>query len=326
MKRLDIALAGGSGFVGTALANRLVGRGHTVRVLTRDRERARAAWMLPGASVVEVNGYDGDGLAHALSGCDAVVNLVGILNERRDNGRDFHRAHVEFTERMLQACKSSDVRHVVHLSALGAEPGAPSHYLRSKGEAEKRLESASGRRLAVDILRPSVIFGPDDDFLNRFAALLRATPGVLPLAGAGARLQPVYLGDVVTATTQLLETRGAGCTKYELGGPEVLTLGEIVRYVATLIARPTFIVPLGGPLATLLAWLMEFAPGKPLTRDNLRSLAVPSVCAGENGLLRLGLKPTPLAAVVPAYLAARAQRGRYAGFRRAARRDDATAR
>ncbi|MBX9609823.1 MAG: complex I NDUFA9 subunit family protein [Gammaproteobacteria bacterium] len=324
MKSLDIALLGGSGFVGTALANRLVAAGHRVRVLTRDREHARSAWMLPSARVLTVNAFDGDGLAQALVGCDAVVNLVGILNERRDDGRDFHHVHVELPERLIQACRASDVRHCVHLGALAASPDAPSRYLRSKGEAEQRLQAAVGRRFAVDVLRPSVIFGPHDDFLNRFARMLRAVPGplpfVLPLAGAGGRLQPVYLGDVVSAGVRLLEAGGDGFARYDLGGPQVLTIEEVVRYVARLIERRVLIVPLAGPPAALLAWLLEFAPGKPMTRDNLRSLGVPSVCAGENHLLTLGIHPTPLDAVVPGWLAGRQQRARYDGMRRTARR------
>ena len=213
MSRPRIALFGGSGFVGTVLANQLVRADYGVRIFTRDRQHARALWLLPDTDVIELEVADEERVAQALVGCTAAVNLIGILNERRDNGVDFHRAHVETVEHLIKACKHARVPHLLHMSALKAGPQAPSRYLRSKGEAEKRLHSASGRQFRSTVLRPSVIFGRHDHFLNRFAALLKRAPHLLPLTACETRLQPIYVGDVVAAILALLRaTPSSGST------------------------------------------------------------------------------------------------------------------
>ena len=320
MSKPVIALFGGSGFVGTVLANQLVRAGYALRVFTRDRAHTRALWLLPDTEIIVLNVADEERVALALKGCRAAVNLIGILNERRDDGTDFKRAHVDTVQHLITACRQARVPHLLHMSALVADVAAPSHYLRSKGVAEKLLRDASGRQLRTSVIRPSVIFGRDDDFLNRFAALLRIAP-LLPLTGAAALLQPVYVGDVVAILLSLIARPGAAAHGvYEIGGPAVMSLREIVAYVATLRGHAPLIVPIGGPLATLMAWCMEWLPGKPLTRDNLRSLSVPSVCTAPNALLEFQLRPTPLHEVAPSYLAGRSMRGRYDQFRENARR------
>ncbi|MBK6657120.1 MAG: complex I NDUFA9 subunit family protein [Proteobacteria bacterium] len=320
MSKPLVALFGGSGFVGTVLANQLLRAGYRLRIFTRDRQHARAQWLLPDTELVVAHVDEEERIAQALKGSVAAINLVGILNERRDDGADFKRAHVDTVQHLVKAAKQARVPHFVHLSALAADVAAPSYYLRSKGQAEQLLLGASTRQFRASILRPSVIFGRGDDFLNRFASLLRFAP-LLPLTGAQAELQPVYVGDVAAAVLRLLETPGAAPQGvYEIGGPDVMTLRAIVEYVGALGGRRPLIVPIGGPLATLMAWCMEWVPGKPLTRDNLRSLSVPSVCRSGNALLELGIRPTPLDEIAPAYLAARHQRGRYDHFREQARR------
>ncbi len=316
MSRPRIALFGGSGFVGTVLANQLVRADYGINLFTRDRQHARALWLLPDTDVVELDVADEERVAQALVGCTAAVNLIGILNERRDDGVDFHRAHVGTVEHIIKACKHARVPHLLHMSALQAGPQAPSHYLRSKAEAERLLQAESGRQFRTTVLRPSVIFGPHDSFLNRFAALLKLAPHVMPLTSCEAQLQPVYVGDVVASILALLRASPrSGSTVVEIGGPQIMTLRAIVEYVAALIERPTSIVPLSGAVAGLLAWAMEFVPGKPLSRDNLRSLSVASVCTGPNGLLALGIRPTPLEEIVPDYLSNQNLRGRYARYR-----------
>ena len=318
MNKSRIALFGGSGFVGTMLANQLVREGHGLRIFTRDREHARGLWLLPDTEVVVLQVADEDRVAHALAGCGAAVNLIGILNERRDDGADFRRAHADTAHHLVKACKQARVGHLLHMSALQASLHAPSHYLRSKGAAEEILQTESSRQLHTIAVRPSVIFGRHDDFLNRFATLLRLAP-VLPLAGAASLLQPVYVGDVVAAIVKLLaHPPGVQYSVCEVGGPEVMSLRAIVEYVARVSGHSPLIVPIGGPLATLMAWCMEWLPGKPLTRDNLRCLSVPSVCTVDNALLALGIRPTPLNEIAPAYLAARTVRGRYDHYRESA--------
>ena len=319
MTRPCIALFGGSGFIGTVLANQLARAGMGVRVFTRSREHARELWLLPETEVIAIPLADEERVAQSLQGCSAAINLIGILNERRDNGADFRRAHVDNLRHIIKACKSARVPHLVHMSALKADVSAPSHYLRSKGEAEKLLQGESGRQLRTSVLRPSVVFGPHDDFLNRFAALLGIAP-VLPLTGADALLQPVYVGDVVAALLAIVQQpRGATHSVYEIGGPEVVSLRAVVEMVARLRGQRPWVIPIGGVLATLMAWCMEWVPGKPLTRDNLRSLSVPSTCTGDNALVTLGIRPTPMSEIVPAYLAARTLRGRYDHYREDAR-------
>lgn len=320
MTKSTIGILGGSGFVGSVLANRLVTLGYNLRILTRDRQHGRGLWLLPDTEVVETDALDQDRLGHALSGCAALVNLVGILNERGDDGAGFRRAHVDIAVNAAKACKSQDVPRLLHMSALNADSAAASHYLRSKGEAEKLLMAEHGKRLAVTIMRPSVIFGPHDRFLNRFASLLAMSPGVFPLACAATRFQPVYVGDVAEAFVKALAESATAGQKYDLGGPEICTLADIVNYVGRVSGHPTRIVALGRTLSALQANIMEYVPGKPFSRDNLRSAQSDSVCAHGNGLVSLGIAPTPMESIVPQYLGRRSMRNRYDVFRGTAAR------
>lgn len=295
-----VALLGGTGFVGRILAARLQNAGLRSRVLTRDTTHARALWPLPDVECRVVNPYDPTALAPALSGCDAVVNLVGILNERGDSGDGFARAHVTLTRGALAAASDAGVARFVQMSALNANPHGPSHYLRTKGEAEALVQAET--RLRGAIVRPSVIFGDGDGLFGRFAPIVRWLP-FLPLAGATARLQPVFVGDVVEAVLRILidDTLAHGAV-FELGGPRVMTLGEIVAFTAQATGRRCPVLPLPAPLGRLQAEVCEHLPGKPFSRDNWRSLARDSVVAGEDGLHRLGIVPTPVEAIMPPLL------------------------
>ncbi|MBI4695059.1 MAG: complex I NDUFA9 subunit family protein [Gammaproteobacteria bacterium] len=312
-----VAVLGGSGFLGGHLAAALAGSPWRVRVLTRRRGHAQSLWLLPHVDILEADVHDPGQLAAGLEGCGAVVNLIGILNERRDDGRGFRRAHVELATTLVAACRATGVRRLVQVSSLAAAPDAPSHYLRTKGQAEQVLRAADD--LDVTILRPSVVFGPGDSFFNRFAGLLRLAPA-LPLAGADARFQPVYVGDVAAAIIRALDDPATSGHTYDLGGPETWTLREIVDYTAGLLGVTRLILPLGGALSRLQAELCEFVPGKPFSRDNLRSLGVPSVCGAHPGFDALDITPRSIRAIVPAYLGGRAERRRYDDLRRGARR------
>lgn len=323
MNKPIIGLVGGSGFVGSVLANRLVETGHAVRVLTRRRDNARELWLLPDSEIIEVDYGDLEQLNDALAGCSAVVNLVSILNERGDNGAGFRRVNIDLPMRLVKACKAAEVDHLVQLSAINADSFAPSYYLRTKGEAEKLMAAEAGQRLKLSVVRPSVIFGPNDGLTRRFAQLLRLAPLGLPLAGARTRFQPVYVNDVARAIERIVDDRQAAGQRYELGGPDIMTLRDIVEYVARQIGSRAPVIPLGGVLAALQANVCEFIPGKPFSRDNLRSLSEDSVCAGGNGLVLLGIEPTPMSAVVPGYLGGHDRRGRYYDYRSHAGRDAA---
>ena len=314
MRPLVISVLGGSGFVGRHLCSRLIRDGHTVRVLTRHRDRHKELLVLPGLELVAADVHRQNVLGELVRGSDAVINLVGILNERGRRER-FARVHVELAARVLAACRSAAVPRLLHISALGAGADAPSRYLRSKGAAEERLRSDGGP-VNWTIFRPSVIFGPGDRFVNLFAALLRVVP-LLPLARAGARLQPVYVGDVVEALIRALaDTTTCGAT-LELGGPEVLTLAQTVRRIRALLGRRCAVVGLPDALGALQALLLGLVPGAPLSLDSFRSLARASVCSRDD-FARLGIRPRSLAAVLPDYLGRHGRNARFDAWRRAA--------
>lgn len=317
MRIRTIGILGGTGFLGRTLANRLVRDGYRLRILTRNREARREDLiLLPGVDLVQTDVHVPELLAQSLSGCDAVINLVGILNERGRDGSGFRRAHVDLARHLLTACREKEIRRVLQVSALNADVTAPSHYLRTKGEAEDLLHGAAD--LAVTSYRPSVIFGRGDTFFNRFAGLLRFAP-VFPLACAGAHFAPVFVADVAEAIARTLpESRWYG-RRLQLCGPAVYTLEQLVRYTATCTGMRRCIVPLPDWLARLQAklfdfWLLGAVVDKPFSTDNYLSTRVDSVC-GCNDLGTLGIRPTALEAVVPGYLGQGGVRARYDGFR-----------
>lgn len=294
-----VLVMGGTGFVGRAFCEawlRAHPGGSTLRVPTRRLPNGHAIRHLPGVELVQAHVHDGPTLARLLSGCDAVVNLVAIL---QGSAADFERAHVQLPATLVQACHEAGVRRVVQVSALGVSLDAPSMYLRSKAQGEAVL-TASG--LDITVLRPSVIFGTQDRFLNTFADLQALAP-VVPLAGAQARFQPVWVEDVAQALVEVL--RHPSPALIECAGPTVWTLADLVRLAGRLSGHPRPIWPLPAPLAALQARLMELAPGEPLmSRDNLASMTVPNVASGTlPGLRDLGIEPAALEAVAPTYLA-----------------------
>ena len=314
-----IAILGGTGFVGTWLASRLCREAYRIRVLTRHRERNRDLLVLPTLELLEVDVFDEDALSAAVAGCDALINLIGILNESGHRGHGFQHAHVELARTVIAVCRAQGIRRVLHMSALNADAiKGRSHYLRSKGEAEGLMLRAEG--LAVTSFRPSVIFGPGDSFFNRFASLLKLTPLVFPLACAQARFAPVYVGDVSTAFYQCLNDPASIGQSHELCGPHHYSLQELVEYTAEVQGLKRWVVPLPDWLSRLQAGLLEFAPGKPFSRDNYQSLQIDSICGGDPGLEQLGITPTALETVVPGYLAGKNSCGRYTVYRESAHR------
>jgi NADH dehydrogenase len=316
-----VGILGGTGFVGRRLANRLVRDGYRLRVLTRNREAHREDLIvLPGLDLVETNVKNPELLAQAVSGCDAVINLIGILNERGRDGGGFRDAHVELARNLVTACREKAIHRVLQMSALNADPAGPSHYLRTKGEAEELLHGAAD--LVVTSYRPSVIFGPGDSFFNRFAALLRFAP-VFPLACAGARFAPVFVGDVVEAMARTLHDPRWYGRRLQLCGPAVYTLEQLVRYTAACAGLRRWIVPLPDPLARMQARVFDWWPfgafvDKPFSTDNYLSARADSVCTC-NDLEALGIRPTAVEAVVPVCLGHRGARARYGEFRSHAR-------
>jgi NADH dehydrogenase len=303
-----IVVLGGSGFVGRHLVNRLVTAGQRVVVPTRRREAAKHLILLPTVQVVEADTHDEIALSRLLVGADAAINLVGIIHERRQG--DFRRVHAGLAAKVVGACRRAGVRRLLHMSALNADPGGPSEYQRSKGEAEKIIAESG---LDWTIFRPSVIFGPEDDFLNLFARLLRLLP-VIALASADARFQPVYVGDVARAFAIALDEPRCVGQRYDLCGPKVYTLRELVEAVGAWTGREVPVIGLGPRLSRLQATFLEHLPGKLMTRDNLDSMRVDSVCDGPfPGVF--GFEPTALDAIAPTYLAPDAERDRFSDIR-----------
>ena len=300
MKRLQITVLGGTGFVGTQLVCRFAQLGHGLRVLTRDPMAARHLAVLPDVQRLRVDVHHTESLRRAIDGSDVVINLVGILNEKGDTGRGFELAHAELTRKALDACIETGVSRYLHMSALGADVSAPSHYLRSKGVAERHVRNSS-TTLDWTIFRPSVIFGAADSLLNRFAALLRLSGGFIPLARANARFAPVWVADVVRAFELALHGGATSRQSYDLCGPEIMTLRELVRYTGEISGTTARVLPLPDAIGRAQAFVMDFVPGKPFSSDNYRSLTVDNVCR-ENGFTRLGIVPTGLRTIAPTYL------------------------
>jgi len=317
MKLLSVCILGGTGFLGTRLVARLIKDGHRVTVLSRDREQHKHLLVLPGLTLENCDVYDEARLSERFRGKDAVINLVGILNERGFGGGGFRRAHTELTRMVLQAVRSAGVGRLMQVSALKAAVGAPSYYLRSKGEAEKLIRESAGG-LDWTIFQPSVMFGPGDSFLNRFVGLLAAAP-VFPLARPNARFQPVLVDDVIEALLRCLRGGPSNGQTYQLGGPQVYTLREILQLVAKLTGRRRWIIGLPDFAARLQGFAMNFVPGRPFSSDNYRSLTVDSVCA-DDGFARLGIKPQSMVASARQYLGAFEDNARLSHDRAAAGR------
>jgi NADH dehydrogenase len=314
----SILVLGGTGFVGRSLCERLAARSASGRIVvpTRRPQHGNHVRSLPTVQVVVANVHDDAELARLLAGCDAVVNLVAILH---GSAAEFERVHVALPQRLAAACVKAGVRRLVHVSALGVGPGAPSDYLKSKTAGEAALKAAS---LDLTLLRPSVIFGADDRFMNVFAQLQGLAP-IIPLAGSSARFQPVWVDDVASAIAACLDRKDTIGQTYECAGPGVYTLSRLV-YLAGLWSgheRPQ--LPLPNALGRLQALFMEMLPGQPLmSRDNIASMSVPNIASGTlPGLQALGISAAPLEAVVPSYLGAMHGRARLERLRALARRE-----
>ncbi len=302
-----ILILGGTGFVGRHLCEKLAELPVRATVVTRRRENARHLQMLPMLDIAEVPRLDSQALTALLAEHDAVVNLVARLH---GNEAQFERAHVQLPQALVSACQASGMRRIVHVSSLGASLNAPSMYQRSKARGEAVL-LASG--LDVSVLRPSVIFGAEDKFLNTFASLQQLFP-VIPLAGSQARFQPVWVEDVASALVHCLQDKATIGQTYEACGPEVFSLKQLVqlagRYSGVNHGKGRPVIGLPDSLARLQAWLMELAPGEPLmSRDNLDAMKTDNIASGQlPGLAALGIKPAALGAVAPFYLGAQGLR------------------
>lgn len=310
-----VVILGGSGFVGTHLVGRLHRAGIRSRILSRNPQRHKRLLAGGGVELYKANAFDKQQLQQAIAGSDAVVNLVGILNEN-NQGEDFKRVHVELADRVIEACQRSGIDRLLHMSALNAsESNGTSAYLTTKGEAENRTHTLGKPFIKVTSFRPSVIFGQGDSFINRFDRLLRNLPGPFPLACPRSRFAPVYVGDVAEAFARALDDKRTWDQHYELCGPDIFTLEELVKRIADTRGIEKKIIGLGDGASRLQARILGKLPGKPFTYDNYLSLQTDSVCR-DDGLARLGIEATSIQSVLPYMLTPSSARGRYHRLRR----------
>ena len=290
MVNQEICILGGTGFLGSRLVSKLGAAGYRIRLPSRNAWLHRHLRVLPSVRMCQCDIHDPHTLRKLVAGCDIVINLVGILNEKGRNGSGFRAAHTALTEKIVDACERGSVARLIHISALKANAeNGPSHYLRTKGEAE-RVIAEQAINTTWTILQPSVIFGPDDNFTNRFAALLRRIPIIFPLARPNSLFAPVHVDDVVLAIQKVMHNRSSAGRIYQLYGAEVYSLRELVTRISEAGGTHRYIWGLPDWLARLQALSMEYLPGKPFSLDNYRSLSVPSI-GTVDGLTELGIKP-----------------------------------
>lgn len=311
MRVKNVCVLGGGGFIGRYLASRLTEREIQVHIPSRHSYRHRDLQVLPKVDMEDADVHDPATLERLFKDRDAVINLIGLLNEKGNDGTGFRFAHVELAEKVVNACRKTGVPQLLHMSGLHADAErGPSFYLKTKGEAEDLVHSAADAGLAVTSFRPSVVFGPGDSFLTRFAGLLKFTPGVFPLAKPDARFAPVFAGDVTDAFVDALGDFDRSGERVDLCGPHSYTLKELVQYTARLVGVRRYIWGLPDSLGHLQAQVFERVPGKPLSLDNYASLSWDSVCPEGTTLC-----PTPLESIAPQYIGRGRSRDRYTDYR-----------
>ncbi len=296
-----VVVFGGSGFVGRYVVKRLAAAGLPVRVACRDTEKAKFLKPMGAVgqvSLMQVNVRYPETVAQACEGMDAVVNLVGILSEF--GAQQFHSVQAEGAEGIASAAAAAGVRTMVQVSAVGADANSESAYARSKAEGEAAVRAAMPD---ATIIRPSVVFGPEDEFFNRFADLACFAPALPLIDGGHTKMQPVYVGDVADAICKAVTDPACVGQTYELGGPDVMTMKEIMEYTLEQAGQKRILAPLPSFIAAFKARFLELLPNPPLTRDQLKLLEHDNVVSeGAQGLADLGIAPTPVGAVVPRYL------------------------
>jgi len=300
-----VTLIGGGGFLGRYVAQALLERGARVRIAQRDPRQAfflKTQGGLGQTQFVAVDITKPESIARAVADADAVVNLVGIL------AGDFQKIQVDGARIVAEAAAHARVATLIHMSAIGADSASDSAYGRSKGEGEAAVRAAFP---AVTILRPSIVFGREDQFLNRFAAMIGSAP-IVPVLRTGTKFQPVYVSDVAQAVVQAIDEPAIAAGKtFELGGPDTITMGALVRWIAKTTGHKRRIVDLPDAIGAAIAGL-GFLPGAPITKDQWRMLAQDNVVAqGANGLEALSITPTPLDAVAPNWLVRYRKGGRF---------------
>ena len=300
MAKTLVVVFGATGFIGRCVVQKLVGRGFRVRAAVRRPEQA--LFLRSMGAVGQVSLFPTDvcselSVMAATEGASGVVNAVGIITER--GSQNFSNIHVLGVRQIARAAEAANVEHLVHISAIGADVNSPSVYSRSKAEGENVTKEFTGR---VTLLRPSLVFGPQDKFFNRFAALSRILP-VLTIVNGQAKFEPVYVGDVAEAVARVIWSGRAGREIIELGGPRLYTFRELVELVLQQVGRERWVLSLSESAALALAFCLEFTPNPLLTRDQVYLLRNDNITSrASRKLVDLGIRATPLEAMLSSYL------------------------
>lgn len=310
MQQKKVTMVGGSGFVGSAIAHQLSNAGYEVKVLTRRREAHKHLILLPHVQLVECDVMNDTDLVLQLRGSDVVISLAGILHESKH--ANFAQIHTELPRRIAQICAKQGVERLIHVSALHASASAPSEYLRSKAAGEAAIMTFE-KQVHTTIFRPSVIFGRADNFINMFASLIKIAP-VIPVAKPDAKFQPVWVEDVAKAVVKSIHHTETYGKTYDLGGPRVYSMRELIQFVAFILGKKRTVIGLNDQLSYAQAMALEFSPVKLMTRDNLRSMQVDSVTQ-QPFPVWAGVSPASMEAIVPEYLANQSPRNAYMAFR-----------
>ena len=293
---MNITILGGTGFVGLSIINRLAATDSNITVITRNREKNKKILVYPRVRLVEANVNNAGELASHTKKTDVLINLIGILNEKGHSGRGFRKSHSDLARHILNACKVNHIKRILHMSALNADSKGPSHYLRTKGEAESYLMTYGKRIANITIFRPSVIFGKKDSFILRFSNLLNFVPYVFPLACHNAKFSPVHIDELANFIVNAIQDIKSFGKAYNLCGPKVYSLKEIVELIIVTKNRNIKVIPLSNSMSKLQAAIMEFVPGKPFSIDNYNSCQIDSTCHSDHNFY------SDLETIIPTYI------------------------
>ncbi|MBT7543437.1 MAG: complex I NDUFA9 subunit family protein [Gammaproteobacteria bacterium] len=293
---MNITILGGTGFVGMSIINCLAKTENNVTIITRDREKNKKILVYPRVKLIEADVHNLEALASYTKNTDVLVNLIGILNEKGHSGRGFRKAHSDLARNILNVCKLNNIKRILHMSALNADPKGNSHYLRTKGEAESYLMTYGKRFANVTIFKPSVIFGKNDNFILRFSNLLNFMPFIFPLACHEAKFAPVYVEELSEFIVNSIKNTKSFNKKYDLSGPKDYTLKEILELIIQTKKRKIKVIPLSKKLSKLQAIIMEFIPGKPFSIDNFNSCQIDSICSSDYNFY------SDLETIIPTYI------------------------
>ena len=293
---MNITILGGTGFVGLSLVNCLAKTENNVTIITRNREKNKKILVYPKVRLIEADVHNPEELIDCTKNTDVLINLIGILNEKGHNGKGFRKAHSDFARIILNVCKTNDIKRILHVSALNADSKGPSHYLRTKGEADSYLMTYGKRFANITIFRPSVIFGKKDSFIFRFSNLLNFVPFLFPLACYDSKFAPIFVDELSNFIIDSISNTKSFNKKYNLCGPKIYSLKQIIELIIKTKKKKIKVIPLSKNLSKIQASVMEIFPGKPFSLDNFNSCQIDSFCKSDYNFY------SDLETIIPTYI------------------------